>query len=182
MQKIKEKKYIDYTEKMLKKKNKFNIISDAKYFEDNNGLRHYVDGLSVVLDHTAEEKEIAEWILKTFGGIVLMCPRVNYPDGIKTPDYIWNGEKWDLKIIYHYNVRVIDNLIKDKKNQSQNFIIDISYLNVDFDIFERQIKAIFNSDFRYWVKMIIIKNNNHFKCYKKKRGDHHPNAGNDQPR
>ena len=72
MQKIKEKKYIDYTEKMLKKKNKFNIISDAKYFEDNNGLRHYVDGLSVVLDHTAEEKEIAEWILKTFGGIVLM--------------------------------------------------------------------------------------------------------------
>ncbi len=29
-----------------------------------------------------------------------MLPRVNYPEGIKTADYLFRGEYWDLKEIY----------------------------------------------------------------------------------
>lgn len=59
-------------------------------------------------------------------GKIYMLPRVNKPDGIKTADYLWDNEKWDLKIISTSGRKVIDNRLNGRKAQSTNIIIDIS--------------------------------------------------------
>ena len=61
--------------------------------------KYKVDGKNVILDYSKKEKEVAEWLEDTFGGELYMLPRVNYPEGIKTADYLFRGEYWDLKEI-----------------------------------------------------------------------------------
>ena len=52
-----------------------------------------MDGKYIVLDYSKKEKEIAVWLEKNFGCEIYMIPRINIPENIKTPDYIFRGEK-----------------------------------------------------------------------------------------
>lgn len=100
-------------------------IEDRQYFEKAN-IKYQVDGKNVVLDYSNKEKEIAQWLENTLGGEIYMLPRVNKPDGIQTADYLFRGEYWDLKEIKSSGKKVIDNRVNGLKEQTRNFIFDIS--------------------------------------------------------
>ena len=90
-----------------------------------------------------------------------MNPRVNIPKRVKTADYWWNGEYWDLKELKTATSkkRAVDNLIKDSKEQSHNFIIDITNSTMLIQNIVVQIKKIFDktNTNRSWVNKVIIK-------------------------
>ena len=134
-------------------------VIEAKYIE-KDGVKYYVDGKNVVLDYSKKELEVANWLVNTFGGKIYMLPRVNYPKNIKTADYLWNDEFWDLKEIKGNSQKILDNTIKRNKSQSKNFIIDITNSKLYFCEIIYQINIIYNSVHRKWVsKIIIIKDN-----------------------
>lgn len=164
-----ETKYIDITEEWINNANSnSHEVKDINYYIHNN-ITYKVDGKNVVLDYSKNEKDIAEWIEKTFGGEIYMVPRINKPDNISTPDYIWNQEKWDLKGINGSGKRVIEDAIKRKKQQSNNFIFDVTNSDIDEKDLIRQIKKIYISKSTEFVDKIIVKKGNTIICiYKRK--------------
>lgn len=64
-----------------------------------NGVAYKVDGRNVQLDYKPYEKEIAELLAREVGGEAYMVPRVNNPQGISTPDYLFNGKAYNLKTL-----------------------------------------------------------------------------------
>ena len=138
--------------------NKKGGVFEAKYIE-KNGTKYYVDGKNVVLDYTKSEVEMAKLLISTFGGIIYLLPRVNYPENIRTADYLWNNEFWDLKEVKGNSKRVLDNILKNTKFQCLNFILDINVENITLSEIIFQLKLIYNSNHRKWInKIIIIKN------------------------
>ena len=163
-QKTLEKDYINVTDEWIKdsKPNSHKII-DSYFYISNNKI-YIVDGKKVVLDYSLRELEVAQWLEDKFGGEIYMNPRVNFPKNIKTADYWWNGEYWDLKEIRDSTSlkRAIDNAIKDCREQSHNFIIDITGTSIPTENIIVQIEKLFyikNSN-RKWVNKIIVKKHN----------------------
>ena len=101
-------------------------IKKQKYFIANDGTRYNVDVKHVVLEPTSREIEVDSLLGNVFGGEVKIIPRINYPKRIKTPDYIINNKKFDLKQIAGNGKNTLDTAINKKKKQSNNFIFDIS--------------------------------------------------------
>ena len=79
------------------------------------------------------------------------------------------NRKYDLKEIYGNSKNTLYNAIAKKKEQSDNFIFDIS--NTKMNIIEaiNQIQGIYKSKHKDWVnEIILIKNNKILKMYKRK--------------
>ena len=115
------------------------------------------------------EREVAKILGKAYGGQVNIIPRINNPAGIKTPDYIINNEKFDLKEITGKGKYVIEGNLRKKKNQANNFIIDITSTKMNYKEIERQIKSIYISKRFTWIdKIFIIKENKIINVYKRK--------------
>lgn len=150
------------------------LKEEAKKVEDLQGWEHEgkeykVDGKYVVLDYSRDEKEVADVIANKYGKDIKMVPRVLNPPGIKTPDYIIGGEKWDLKKLSSNGKNVFYNLTKGKKEQADNFIFDISNIEVEDNWVKNQIKSIYDSKNRNWIKCIIVtKNKVIIRAYKRK--------------
>lgn len=153
--------FIDVTKEWIgsKKIHRGNIY-EATYYETNDKKRYYVDGKNVVLDYSYKELEVAKWLIDTFGGTIYMLPRVNNPSGIKTADYLWNNEKWDLKAIHGGSKYSFSHAVEGMKNQANNFIFDVSdsYLLVEQLLI--YVNKIFNSKHTSWVNKIILKYKN----------------------
>lgn len=163
----KEMNYIDITNQYTTEK-KYQLRKQ-KYFIDNFGNRYNVDGKNVILKPTKREIEVAKLLGKAIGGRVSIIPRINQPFGTKTPDYIINGEKFDLKEIVGNGKYTIQGNIKGKKKQANNFIVDITNSKLDISEVYRQINNIYNSKHYLWLnKILLIKTDNIMKAYKRK--------------
>lgn len=157
---------IDEWKKVPKDKSK--KVEDLQSWK-HEGKEYKVDGKHVVLDYSRNEKEVADVIAKEYGKDIKMVPRVLNPPGIKTPDYIIDGEKWDLKTLSSKGKNVFYNLTKGKKEQANNFIFDISNIEVEDNWVENQIKSLYDSKNRNWIKcIIVIKNKVIIRVYKRK--------------
>ena len=145
-------------------------IKDAEYFEDAKGNKYYVDGKNVVLDYLESEKNVANWLKETFGGEIYMLPRVNIPEGIQTADYLFRGEKWDLKEIKSTGKNVLDNRVNGLKKQANNFIFDISNTTISIKEIKNQIDKLYESPNRKWInKIMLIKNQKLICIYIRKK-------------
>ncbi len=89
-----------------------------------------------------------------------MLPRINIPNGIMTADYLFRREYWDLKTINGSGKRVIEDSIKKKKRQAENFIFDITNSEIEKDNLFKQLKKIYSSDSTKWVSKVIVKKQN----------------------
>ena len=159
--------YIDIT-KQYKIKKKYQIRKQ-KYFISNNEERYNVDGKNVILKPTKQEIEVAKILGEIFGGKIRIIPKVNVPEGIKTPDYIIKNDKFDLKGIKGNGKNTIDSAIKKQEKQANNFIFDISDSKMNKKEAIYQIKRIYNSKHREWIrKIILIKHNKIIKIYERK--------------
>jgi hypothetical protein len=121
-------------------------------------VTYKVDGRNVQLDYKPHEKEIAELLAKEVGGEVFMVPRVNNPQGISTPDYIFNGKAYDLKTLEKEvsGTNPIFNRVKKKKSQAHCFIIDVTVPDLRAEVIESQIDKIFWSKETQFVDEIVI--------------------------
>lgn len=166
VQKEDEMKYTDITNKYTTEKTY--QIKKQKYFIVDNGTQYNVDGRHVILKPTKKELEVAKLLGKTLGGKINIIPRINEPEGIKTPDYIINGEKFDLKEIKGNSKNSLYNALGKQRRQADNFIFDISDTQINEEEAVRQIKSIYNSNHRKWVHvLILIENNKILKIYKR---------------
>lgn len=162
-----ESNYKDVTSDFVKVK-KYKV-KEQQYYKDEKSNKYKVDGKNVVLKPTEREKEVANILGKMYGGQVNLVPVVLNPQGIKTPDYIVNGEKFDLKEPIGGSKNTIYDLFKHKSKQANNFIIDIhkSKLNKIESI--KHTEKIFYSKHRMWIDTIILIDNNEvFKILKRK--------------
>ena len=152
--------YIDVTKEWISNANpNSHEIKELDYWIINNKKRK-VDGKNILLDYSKSELECAKWLESTFGGEIFMCPRVNIPEGIRTPDFMWNNEYWDLKEIKTFGKRTFDNRINGTKLQANNYVIDINKNKISNNQAVNYFKKMFDSKDRNWVNLIIIKRNN----------------------
>ena len=137
-------------------------------FIDDDGIYHPIKGEEKIKipSEKSDEFKMAVWIKENLGGRIDMVPEIETAKGAKkvshthTPDYIWNGEKWDLKTLKNASskTRAIDNLISNSEKQSHNFIVDITYCKLDVQIIMNQIFNVFreNKLKREWVEKIYL--------------------------
>lgn len=167
---IKEEQYEDVTDKLLSRGTQKYKIKEQNYFIDDNKNKYIVDNKYVLLEPTQREKEVANMLGKLYGGKINIIPRINKPLGIKTPDYMLKGKKYDLKQITGNGKYVIEGNIKNKQNQANNFIIDITQSKLSEEDSVKQIQKIYNSARYNWVdRMAIIKDKDFIKIYKRKK-------------
>ena len=122
-----------------------------------NGTAYKVDGHNVVLDYSPHEKEIAELLEREVGGEICMVPRVNNPQGVSTPDYMFNGKAYDLKTIGKTTGKnPIVNRIKKAKGQACNFIIDITESILSDELVSAQINRIYTDKETEFVDEIAV--------------------------
>lgn len=160
--------YEDITKHWLKEVNSSSYkVIDRNYFEYNSH-KYYVDGKNVVLDYSMHEKEVAEWLQKTFDEEIYMIPRINYPEGIKTPDYIFKDEKWDLKTIIGNSNQAFYHAVRKKKQQSNNFIFEISNSKLSIEDAKKQINILYSRTDVPFINKIIVKKDNDFLVFKKR--------------
>lgn len=159
--------YINITNK-YKGKNKY-ILTEKNYFLDKNNNKYKIDGKSVRINANKKERQVAELMGEIYGGKVELVPVVLNPKGIKTPDYLINGNKYDLKEIKGNNENTLYNALAGKKEQAENFIFDVSNSKLELNEINEQINNIYNSKHRSWIEQIvIIKDNELISIYKRK--------------
>ena len=174
--------YIDVTEEWLANATpNSHKVKDRNYYETIEGIKYYVDNKNVILEYSKKEKETAIWLENIFGGEIFMLPRINKPDGIMTADYLIDNEYWDLKNINGRGKRVIEDAIKKKRNQSNNFIFDITKSKIKKDDLFNQLEKIYKSKTTNWVNKIIVKKGNKvIKCFIKGKKISRNPTGHDQ--
>lgn len=155
--------YKDVTDEYIKNAapNNHKIKFNDKTFIDNKTNKEYiVDGKHVKFEPSEKEKEVAKWLEKTLGGKVEVNPKILEPPDIKIPDYYYNGLRLDLKEIKGNGKNTIDTAVKSKKEQADNFIIDITdNCNLDNNEIFKQIERLYGSKNRKWVNTIILRRN-----------------------
>ena len=164
-----KKSFVDGNVKKLKKKYAFEDVKNEWISKSSKGFqienlssytvgetKYAADGHNVVFDPSNDERKVADILGKTFGGTIQLVPRVLNPQGIKTPDYIFKGEKFDLKTVTGLSKNVLYNALKGKRNQAENFIFDISQNPLEVEDLTNQAKLLFESNNREFVKRIIL--------------------------
>ena len=130
-------------------------VSEMSFWE-HNGTRYEVDNKNVIFKPTRREKEVGKLLADTLGSHVVHVPEVHNPNFVKTPDYLIDGVRWDLKEIEKTGKNNIDNAIAGKKEQARSFIIDVSKTLMDIDEAYSKINRIYFNRHRNWVENIIL--------------------------
>lgn len=130
-------------------------VSEMSFWE-HNGTRYEVDNKNVIFKPTQREKEVGKLLADTLGSHVVHVPEVHNPNFVKTPDYLIDGVRWDLKEIEKTGKNNIDNAIAGKKEQARSFIIDVSKTLMDIDEAYSKINRIYFNRHRNWVENIIL--------------------------
>lgn len=136
----------------------------------HDDIEYKVDGHHVILDYSKHEKEIAEILSNHLKKEIRLVPKVVYPQDISTPDYLIEGERWDLKDIFGNSKSTIDNAVLNKKKQANNFVFDISKTDLTFDEVDEQINKLYLSERRKWIDGIkLVQNDKVIKEYYRKK-------------
>ncbi|WP_262123396.1 minor capsid protein [Anaerococcus sp. Marseille-Q5996] len=135
-----------------------------------DGKKYVVDDKHVVLDPDKREKEIGQWLVNEVGGSIEFVPRVLLPQGVSTPDYLWNGESWDLKQITKKSKNTITTAINKAKNQTDNIILDLKPGLYSDDEISNQLERVFmNNRYNFLNKLLITESLKLKGIYKRKQ-------------
>lgn len=131
-----------------------NIIELDRYTV--NGVEYVVDGKHVFNGHTEYEKGIARALSQHLEADAYLVPQIVWPSGIRTPDFLINGESYELKTPSGRRKTVIYDMVKKGKGQASRFVVDLKALDVDDEFLNESINMIFNSDRTKFVEMLIF--------------------------
>lgn len=122
----------------------------------HNGVPYVVDGRHVVLKPSKEEQKIAQIMGAKYGKDVMLVPKINWPEGIQTPDYLIDQARYDLKSPTGAGKSVMYGLIASKKRQADNFIVNITNCPLPMDEIERQTAKLYRNPRTAFVKNIVL--------------------------
>ena len=122
-----------------------------------DGKRYYVNSKNKII-HEFNEEAVAKWIKNKLHKNVSYLPNIGEQDNVKLGDFLVENEIWELKTITGNSKRTLDSSIKNKSDQGNIFIFDITYSSMNKKCAIEQSKKIFIN--RRWVKRIIIKDHN----------------------
>ncbi len=123
-----------------------------------NGIKYVVDGKNVVIKPSENEKRIGNLLARDYGKEVKLLPKVNYPKGVRTPDFMVDDEGYDLKTLTGSGKNVLSSAIK--KDQTQKIIYDLSDCPLDLKEIENQINRLFGSPHTSFIdEVVVIKSN-----------------------
>lgn len=132
------------------------VVQDLQSYTVN-GVTYTVDGRNVQLSYSQHERKIAELLVRTLGGEMFMVPRVNSPQGVRTPDYLFRGEAYDLKTLKpNSGSNTIFNRVKKAAGQAQRFIIDVTHSGLDDAVINQQLEKLFTRSDTGWVEEVFI--------------------------
>lgn len=157
---VKEQKYSDVLDEWIENAspNSHAIEEILEYTVDD--VVYTVDHVNVSQNNSQHELEIADLLKRTFGGEIKLVPEIKGKyKGVKTPDYLYKGEKWDLKELNGSSKDAIRNAIKGKKKQADNFIIDITNvkeLTVE-DLYKQAENVFFSPNTNFVKRLMIVK-------------------------
>lgn len=167
------KNYIDITKEMYNDR-KTGKVTEQNFLE-KDGVIYKVKGKDVVFNPDENERRCAKVLAKTFGENVILLPKVNNPQSIKSADYLFKNEFLDLKTINKSNKMQLSkdsiyNSLKKCQKQSNNFVIDITNYTYEKDVAYKQIEKIYNSGHRSWIDTIyLMENDKIIKIFKRKK-------------
>lgn len=107
-----------------------------------DGQRYEIDGHHVKFEPSQHEREIAEVLAEQMHDRVILQPKIEYPKGIKMPDYVIRGKSYDLKTITGSGKNIIDNNVKGNEKQAKNFIFDITNCKLSEDDLVNQVEFV----------------------------------------
>lgn len=107
-----------------------------------DGQRYEIDGHHVKFEPSQHEREIAEVLAEQMHDRVILQPKIEYPKGIKMPDYTIGGKSYDLKTITGSGKNIIDNNVKGNEKQAKNFIFDITNCKLSEDDLVNQVEFV----------------------------------------
>ena len=130
------------------------VIEMDSYVVD--GTTYKVDGKHVIIDVTSRERKVAELLSRTYKKDVQLVPRIVFPKGVSTPDYMIDGRKYDLKEPTGSGKNLFYNMVHKKKNQANNFVFDVSNCPLNDTEIVKQVDGIYSSSHTAFVDEIII--------------------------
>ena len=146
----------DVTQKWFDDATPYSHTVEEAYKFVQDGVKYEVGGTAVVFEPSQTERNIAEIIQGNLGGEIMLMPRVNRPDNVKVPDYLFRGARFDLKEIKKPGDKVIYNRLSASIGQADNFIIDITGNPLGFKNLDRQTAQAFTSRHLRSLKTVII--------------------------
>lgn len=167
--------YIDITTEIISSSK--NTVGEVKEqdFLKKDGIVYKVKGNDVVFNPDEEERKCAKILAKTFGEDVILLPKVNNPQKVKSADFLFRDDFLDLKTINKSNQKIaskdgIYNALKDCQKQSNDFILDITNYTHGKDMVYEQINKIYNSKHRSWVnKIYLLEKEKIIKIFERKK-------------
>lgn len=152
----KESSFEDITEKIKNTEKKdFDIVELQEITV--NDVKYTIDGVNVKQNNSQRELEVANILKESLGYKVELVPEVNGKySNVKTPDYLLDGHRYDLKELEGKSKDAIRNAVHKKKDQAENFIIDISKCPLDMEEINRQMEAVFYSYNTEFVETLIL--------------------------
>lgn len=163
--------YIDITGKWYQDaKPGSHQVQDLLTYTAPDGSVYTVHGTDVVLDYDEHEKEIAELLEREIGGELYMVPRVNKPEGVKTPDYLFHGKAYDLKTPEASKSKnAVFKRVKKASGQAHGIILDVSISGLGDEAIDEQIDKIFwSQDTKFVDELVLVKNGKIKKVFKRK--------------
>ena len=121
-----------------------------------DGIDYHVDGIHVKLDPDENEKRVGELLTEKLGGRLEFWPKIVVPENVKTPDYVFYGQKVDLKTPTKTNKDTFYNACHKKKKQASGFIFDISNIEMSRDEAIEQAKALFKRRGTLFVERVFL--------------------------
>lgn len=126
-----------------------------------DGVEYEVDGKHILLDLSSYEKEVLGNMVKKYGGVMEFCPRITKPENVKTPDCLYNGERFDLKTpgINKPGTTSEDALFVSmykKKKQSSKFVFDISLTRLTREQAIAQARALFIREKSKFIETAVL--------------------------
>ncbi len=133
------------------------------------GTTYKVDGRHVILRPTEQEREVAAILSGKYGKHIEFVPQVMVPQGVQTPDYLVDGERFDLKSPTGRSKDLLYNVVSKKRKQASSFILDVTDCPLSEDEVIKQAEALyFSRHTRFVDKIVIMKNGEILKVYGRK--------------
>lgn len=133
------------------------------------GTEYCVDGVSVKLNPDKNEVRVARLLTEKLGGRIELWPTITKPRYIMTPDYVYYGQKVDLKTPTKTNKDTLFNSCHKKKGQADGFVFDISNIEMSREEAIKQAEALFKRRGTLFVKRVfLVDGDDIFKILEKK--------------
>lgn len=126
-----------------------------------DGVDYEVDNKYVLFDLKEHEKVVLENMVKKYGGVMKLCPKIVNPQNIKMSDCIFNDVRYDLKTpgINNPGTTSSDALFNTmfrKKEQATRFIFDISLTGLTREQAVAQARALFVRDKSKFIETAVL--------------------------